>query len=1137
MRVKNTKIRMLQTTPEGVGDVEVVEREKKRGRLPNKERAIYMATRFDVLRDKRLSPVLERASYLRAYSSYKERAQLGMTKTEPRQILQSMARYDDLARKRPNLLAFIMPAGCGKTWLAEKYGMVDVDELLSKAEHNLYADARREIILGNADWQEHNNKWFNRVNQTLDLLDYSRPVVMFVHTEQAAREFGATILGCLKLTKTAHEINIKHRETASRNWSRASLENCWCTDLVPNQGTFNSRGDLEAYFLAVLNLSNVPVAAPHLYSSAYWNENYARDVPTWILEGKHAGDSSVSINQLRLLFEAGKVPKECVDYYVRHSYVPTQFDFGISMFEWSQALGQLPPCFNESKSFDPEGDMLKIFPVLGPKELTRANVKISHLIKTFDIFNHADARQIASWHVGESQTFVTTLLSCWKGILDLRPNVREIAYPWFQVGYSNWTNKLKTLHSLVRCSRFLMNTEITEHDRQALMYMDLMVGRHEYTIDEMAEVEARSGDTYDTQHLSYDTDKQMFTNRQYKDDFIKACDEAYARWVVKPKAVNLKSFGDFYNRRATWVTKGGLVHNTLESFQKKYWAQIIDAVHATVTEIQSRHNKKSLFEMYELEEVLRGVNEHNFNISKTMIKYETGGKDRTLLPGTLAHFIVFSYVLRLAEAQLQVGSVRSNAENEVDIRYIDRKMMTGVYHVLYDWADFNEQHSAWEMGLVISKLNENLVAPNDYTMFTEAIVAGMMTMGLEDREGKVHKIWRGLYSGWRGTTWINTVLNFCYVHVALINMERLFGVSVAVQLDHGGDDIDLGLSDPVYMPRFLEVMDAMLFNANKWKQMFGLRSEFFRTTIADGVVYASPTRALASFIAGDWEGAGRATIKERVVGLLDQIGKLRRRGVSEEMCQGFTISTVSHWCKIRDGEDWLSLPPTIIHGRVEDGGLGVPDRDNMVWELADKVPEIDEEWYKVVVPDYKASRDYIGVLQRDLDKFCLVIERQEELAKKLAEDSYDIEKAIDHGAWKQLLHFKTRVVEKHDAVEPIEDHVMMEAFTNYEVEDGTEKQLEMAGRYQEFTSYLTFNGHAVTKEQLVDVMSGGQVRLEAVEFQGNIYYARLVPEFISYRAGLFCRDMINRGVMTVEVADYAFRAICWMASSVFGHEA
>jgi len=1050
------------------------------------------------------------------------------------QIRNSMDRYERLRTKRENLFAFIMPAGHGKTTLAYKYGFVDVDQLIDSKTHNDLVAIRAAMLGGFDGWSGHNKRWYGTMNKTLDMLDYSMPVIILVHTEEAAREIGAMPIGALRLERDAFERNIRDRDDMGKHFSRMNYESMQTSGFVTNRFTCRTNQDLEAQMLAILNFSDFPVACPLKYSDQHWNESYAPTVDSWILKGERTGDPSVDINYLRLLHDKGDVPKECVDYYVRHSGVPTQFDFGVTMFEWSTLFGEISAHINDHQDFNVGEDMLEVFPPQGPKDVARANVTVRHLVQTFDVFSHIDAYEVAARHVGEPQIFVSSILCAWKGILQ-KTSVAPFVKEWLGVSFNYWTKAMKDIHSYVRTSRYIMNTPIDESERQSLMYMDLLVGRHEYIIDEMAEVHVRGGDTYSSKHLSYDPSKKMYTNRQYKDDFSAAIQEAYYRIKSTPRKVNLESFHEFYQRRATWITKGGLVHNTLPPGMKTFVSKVLDPVNELVDEIRGRHNKKSLFEMNDLLDVVRGVSKENFNLTKTMIKYEVGGKDRTLLPGSLAHFIVFSYILVLAEKQDQIGSVRLNAASDGDIRYFDKKMSTGLYHVLYDWADFNEQHSAEEMVAVIKGLEDVMPQGHDYSLFTGAIIEGMFNMGLEDRDGHVHKLWRGLYSGWRGTTWVNTVLNFCYVSVGLKNLERLSGMSVVLMVDHGGDDLDLMLSQPSVMPMFLQIMDDMLFKANRWKQMFGIRSEFFRNTISGARVYASPTRAISSFVAGDWEGAGRATVRERVVSLLDQIGKLRRRGVSNELCQGLTISCISHWCKVKDGEEWVNLPPEIIHGCEDQNGLGVPDKNGDVWVLSQDVPEMSSDWYKVVVPDYKASKDYVKVLSSELDRFSLVIERQEQLAQKLAQSSYDMEFTLDRLEWKRMLSFKAKVVGKKKIIEPIEDHTVFQLFMDFEITDDLVVKLDRAARYQEYVGYLTIGGDHVSAEELVALMSDGEVSLEAVEFQGDMHYQRLVPEFIATRAVYFCKAGINTGLVSTELASKVFKTVCWMGSDIFRH--
>ncbi|ALD89090.1 RNA-dependent RNA polymerase [Macrophomina phaseolina chrysovirus 1] len=1050
-------------------------------------------------------------------------------------VAESMGRYLKLKERRRNLWAVLMPAGHGKTWLAQKYGLVDVDELITLEEHEKYVAMRVAILNGIDTWSGHNEQWFSRMNQTLDLFDYSRPVILLCHHEEIAHELGASVLGSILLDEKTFEANIAGRTELSKKFSRNSYKS-FKLSRFSNQNLLHSKSndDTEKFFLALMNLNNLPVAAPYKYLRIHKNYHYASDVPDWILTGEKAGDEDVDLKYLVNLHDRGKIPKEAVDYYVRESHLVTSFDFGAGMWEWTKELARLPPVMNEVREFDKDGDFGTIFPPRGPKEMTRANVTIRRLVQTFNIFQHEDAVGIAGAHVGEPHIFVASLLSAWKGLVQFT-SVSGLVLPWFKVHSMHWTSRMKDLHSLVRTNRYFMNTEISEKDRQSLMYMDLLIGRAEYTVNEMSEIQKRGGETYETKHLAYDPELKRFTNRQYKTDFAQSVKQAYSRMRLNPKRINVRSFAEFYERRKTWLTKGSLVYNNLEAKQKRWEGKILDHVNEIVLEAEGRHNKQSFFEVADLLDIVATTSAENFNRTKTMLKYEVGGKERTLLPGSLMHFLVFTYVLVLAEKQEQVGSVRLNAMSDDDIRYFDKKMGNGIYHALYDWADFNEQHSADEMSAVISELSDVVVGPTDYAMFVELISWSMYNMTLQDRDRRVHKLWRGLYSGWRGTSWTNTVLNFCYTYCGLLSMERIYGKSCLLMVDHGGDDIDLMFSDPTMMPKFIRVMEEMLFNANAWKQMVGERSEFFRNTISGCRVYASPMRALASFVAGDWEGSGRSTVKERVVSLLDQIAKMRRRGLNNEMANGFVMCSISHWCKIRDGDEWVNLPGYVMHGATECGGMGVPDINNEVWLLETAVPEIDADWFKLIVPDMKSSRDYVSVVARELDRFSITIRDREEMARKFAEDSFDVEKQVDYQQYKRLLDFKTSVTGKRKVVVAMEDDVLFEQFMEFRLDDEIYKKYAKASRYIEFAGQLEMQGKTLEKEEIVNLMSDGIVSSEAVEFQGDVYYRRLVPEFIALRITYYCREAINKKACSVEVAEDAFRILCYMSQRVFKH--
>lgn len=81
----------------------------------------------------------------------------------------------------------------------------------------------------------------------------------------------------------------------------------------------------------------------------------------------------------------------------------------------------------------------------------------------------------------------------------------------------------------------------------------------------------------------------------------------------------------------------------------------------------------------------------------------------------------------------------------------------------------------------------------DLSYFIKWLVESFDHMVIIDKQGGRHQIHSGLYSGWRGTTWINTVLNDAYVFVARESFRNLYGYDPIVMKDGTGDDLDLDM--------------------------------------------------------------------------------------------------------------------------------------------------------------------------------------------------------------------------------------------------------------------------------------------------------------------------------------------------------
>lgn len=1045
-------------------------------------------------------------------------------------VVKSMQKYDE--RKVENLYAIVMPAGHGKTSLATRYGVMDIDNLVSKRIHSRLVDERTMLLKNKESWRAHDDNWCEEVRKTISLMDLKEPTVVLVHTELIAMSIGATVLGGMRLSKDGFENQTIRRNGFDKLFTDMNYISSETT-LTYKPRRCHTFAEVEDHFLMIMNINQLPVAAPYKYSREIHNSNYASTCPEWVLEGTMS--QTCNIADLETMFKRGEIPKECVDYYVHEMGMPSAYGFGVTMDDWGKFFGEVSDAIAVPRSFDTKdyADANMIFPFATDMERNRANMTIRRMIKVFNVWEDKECLDIAKYHVGERNVFVTSILLHWKGLMRKLPVTPKIIN-LYHVEYLHWSRICKELHNLIRTSDWFMQDRIDENTRQELMYMDLLVGRTDYVLTTEMALENRESDSSEPDHIAYNPYTQEWSRTEYKKQFEIAVKSAMTKINFAPRKVNVDSFLDFWERRASWLTKGSLVWNEIVPDKKKYTTLVLDDVAKACRELQNRHNKKSFFEVNDLIDVI-SQNPKNFNITRVAKKFEVGFKYRVLLPGSLMHYIVFSYVLYIAEYQEQIGSVRLNAIPDEEMLFFDRKMTNGLQHLLYDWKDFNAQHSKWEMARVILALQDIPGVPADYSMFVAAIAEGFYNMWLETKDG-LFELGNGLFSGWRGTTWVNGWLNYCYLHVARQTFNNIYKNDSLVYVDHGGDDVDMAFLSSVDTIRFLNVMNMMKFDATAIKQMVGRKAEFFRITVDQNGAYGSCTRAMASFVAGDWEGSQRVTVRERVEGTLDQLAKLERRGLDPEVSKGCALGTLSHWCRIRDDVEWLNLPVEVLHGKRECGGLGVPDGKGEVYTISPPVPEFVKGAEQKIVPGYKASFDFVQHLALDVKDLNLTLVRQTELAQKMAEGSFDFAEEADHARWVEICHMKFNITKREPAVEHRDDESMLRPLFDERVDNLDDSKYKIAAKYAELTGYVQKGEEAISKEELISIATNDRVSVEALEFSGNLYYRRLVPEFWAYRITKICREAINEKIWSTETANNNFEVMCSMVSRLFDHK-
>nr|UVG55907.1 putative RNA-dependent RNA polymerase [Poaceae Liege alphachrysovirus 3] len=1034
---------------------------------------------------------------------------------------------------RDNLYAIVMPGGHGKTYLSEKYGFIDVDNLVDRVSSADLFDMRMKYVASNTkEWVNHNTMWYKAINQTLSLMTFDSPVVVLVHSEECAIEIGASIMGVILLDENSFENNIQYRDVVGVTFSRISRTFVKMRSI--NEITeCEDNEDVERVVLEMCNLYNIPVATPYRYGYYMKNRCYGEGVPGWLLEGRLDGRRFDDVDLVLALYEKELVPKECVDHFIREMCpIKKAYGFGTTMNEWALLCSKVVGNIGKYVAFDQGADLFELFPPESQAEKHRVNVTLRRLNEQLGIMDDPECDTIMGRHVGERHVFVSGLVSHWLGI-GKHWELADQMFPFYFVKQECWTEIMSEFHNLIRVSNWYCTTPIDEAVRQGMMYMQMFTGRKMYTADWAKVVDERRLRNSKL-FVSFDIQRGLWTRAQYLDDFDAALSQAYVGMYSDPRPIRIENFVDFWKRRRTWVAKGSTVLNSLGKEVLKYSVRFMDEMTRV---IEMRHNKKSLFENHEVIDLIDET-EKSWNATKAVPKLNETGKQRELLPGTLMHYLVFSYVLFVAEKQPAIGSTRLNVNDDDNILYFDRKMTNTFHHMLYDWANFNAQHSSEDMARVIEGLDQIPGAPKDYGYFCRAIAESFFNMYLIGPDGSEHRLERGLYSGWRGTTWINTVLNFVYVNVAVRCCERLYGDFDSVYFDHGGDDLDIAFRSPKDCFRLVEVMDAIGYEATAIKQMIDRKAEFFRNTVTIEGVFASPSRALANFVSGNWETAGAKTVSEKTMSIMDQVAKLERRGVDSEFCQALMRMSLNHWLKLKVEDEWFTLKKELLHGALDCGGLGIPDEEGKVWEIdfVGKVPDV--EALRVKLPGMRCSEDYVSVIEEELGKHKLEIFNRTGLTERMAKQSYDMEVFEERQVLLELNKCKILVRGLREVISPCWNDLLFQEFLEFTSSHREGLNLGKIEAMEEFIGHIGYDGRVLDKEDLMILyLNRRYIRPHVIEFRGDVYHRRLCPDFIANHIDKYVRWRANEYNISSEQMQWEFKTLCYMASEVYGHRA
>nr|DBA07170.1 TPA_asm: RNA-dependent RNA polymerase (RdRP) [Trichomonas vaginalis virus 1] len=233
------------------------------------------------------------------------------------------------------------------------------------------------------------------------------------------------------------------------------------------------------------------------------------------------------------------------------------------------------------------------------------------------------------------------------------------------------------------------------------------------------------------------------------------------------------------------------------------------------------------------------------------------GKERFIYNCDTVSYVYFDFILKLFETGWQ-DSEAILSPGDYTSEHLHTKISSYKYKAMLDYTDFNSQHTIESMRLVFETMKELL--PSETALALDWCIASFDNMRTTDG-----KKWTAtLPSGHRATTFINTVLNWCYTQMVGLKFDSFMCA---------GDDVILMSHTPISLAPIL----TSPFKFNPSKQSTGTRGEFLRKHYTDEGVFAYPTRAIASLVSGNWLSDSLRENTPILVPIQNGIDRLRSR--------------------------------------------------------------------------------------------------------------------------------------------------------------------------------------------------------------------------------------------------------------------
>lgn len=940
--------------------------------------------------------------------------------------------------KREKLKVVCAGMCCGKTVLCKMLGAWDGDVL--SAQNGLPCDIEgKEMVELRGDWpctkpeswERHNSVMVKRTARSLaNIVCVPQSGLVALHTAEMAEALELEVVCAVGLTRAGLENTLRItelRESGDNELADAtidiSLRQSRSNALRDGFKWFDSVEALSAYVITELQDKGLTPSVDELERMICMTMRLESDVLSSI------DDASIAVqNESKLMRES-----------VSAAVVATFGGFSPDIFlqescyvGWSQIVNA---AFSLAEGRLPDASIHdQIIGCLSSKEWVEENFPYGPGTAKFALFNVWDLVGMCKHlRIDGTERFIWTKQLVFNAKKGRRDSYERLAsmfsyevYLWSScpVRLAKLLTKLplgaldakqmvkvgKEIHSEVRRTQLYLGVHLGRHANVAT-YQHCLVGRvmdssEERLRLEMEEVKKREPEATPKVYLTKDGESESIFRSKLCEEIAKVyATRKKTFWSVMNKVQSdVKSFQAFCEKRKRWARAGAAGMRAKVTLSADlgnspaFKASIVTEAVGSIM-LKLRASKSTLFESGKFMEAINDAFRENRPSSGTsaFIKKELG-KFRHVFPANIMHYIMSSYVMCFAEKMGAMDKTRLNAGPEApfDDAWLWQVLYSHSVVLMSDYADYNDQHDFITMSRVYESLGD-LMRKGGYLPEDLEKTIGWLCASHENimyaMQGRVVRFGHGLLSGWRCTTWINSILNVAYNNLISRQIVDL-GFAECLKIEQtGGDDVASIADDIKRALLHLVVGNRMGLKFTGIKQAISKTTrEFFRVTYSKFGCWGSLCRILGSASSGQWSNS----VKESFMEPLHKIesyhaicAKIMRRSGELEFAELLLAAASAKWCTYK--AQGVTITPDYIYKDKTEGGAGIPDLRGRLRTGPGVPGDPGSGGIDIKNVPYEASRSIIVDTMEDLSDKHIIQKKHmhdpDKMAKKMASDS------------------------------------------------------------------------------------------------------------------------------------------------------